>query len=154
MEKNEKIESVKSFFSDNGIVIPIAVGNAIDDVFLENEDLDGVDVYTSREKDDLQRDLSIKNEVYINVSKESSGNVMSSFTYYGNIEFSVSDKYFLKQEDELVDVLVDSFNREETVIDFSDWAVVLIETISFENKDYKKELNLKIYCPEIIEEVN
>lgn len=59
----EKFGMVTSYFDEIGVKIPTSVRNAIEDVFMENDDIGSVECYHAEDVEQFQTDLKLKNDV-------------------------------------------------------------------------------------------
>ena len=157
-ERNEKLETVRNYFKEMGVEIPISVMNAIEDVFDENDVVDNVDVYMKEDAETLLDDVSFKDIVTIDISGKSEGSRHNVFTYYGDVAFDENIMITLNKGDEIIDTLDDiksTFSTDDKEMNISrfdenDWAIILIEHITWEapcEKENRTNL-LVIYCPE------
>jgi hypothetical protein len=156
--RNEKLETIEKYFSEIGVEIPIPVKNAIEDVFDENDTIDNVDVYMKEDAESFLDDVSFKDIVSVDLSGKSFGSRHNTFTYYGDVVFDENLIITLNRNETLLETIEDvssPFTTEESPMNIShfdekDWAVVLIEHITWEapcEKEERKNL-LVIYCPE------
>jgi hypothetical protein len=146
---NEKFKQIIEFFKEEDIELPIDVNNAIEDVFNENDEVEKVDIYFRKDASVFEDDLRLSNTINAHVDKPSTGSVNAVFTYYGNIQYSLSEfirVYNNDQEEEEVTV-IDNLERP-SVLDQDSYAVVLVENIEWENGNLNREPHLYIYCPE------
>ena len=59
----EQFDAVLGYFSENNISVPTDVKNAIEDVFLENDVINGVECYHKEDLEQFQEDLTLENIV-------------------------------------------------------------------------------------------
>ena len=150
---NEKHQQILDYFNENDIDLPIAVKNAIEDVFNENDEIETVDIYFKDDYELLGEELKVINEVDAYVEKPSSGTVYVVITYYGEVEYSVSEFVNLYQGRDLLEDITHIDNRNAlTEANPSDYAVIIFEKLTWGNGTSKREPRLVIYCPEILEE--
>jgi hypothetical protein len=146
----EKHQKVLEFFNSNGVELPIDVANAIEDVFNENENIENVDIYFREDIDALETDLIIVNEVDAYLGIPSTGSIQNTFTYYGEIDYSVSEFVALyKDNGEIIEDITNINNQESpTKINPDLYAVVLIENVEWSEGNITRTPKLYIYCPE------
>ena len=158
MEKNEKLQAIQNFFDNAQIIIPTEVKNSLDDVFEENDenDIQGIDIYTKFDIDELLKDTFIDNWVNINLTEGSRGRITNTFTYYGaDVNFAIKEIYMLTAgKDDLPMESLQEFNNGllELQFDKESWLVLLLEHIEFGNGELNKKLELKVYVPKEIED--
>jgi hypothetical protein len=146
----EKLERTLLFFKDNNIELPIDVKNAIEDVFSENDNVNDVDIYFKEDVETLENDITISTEIDVYLDKQSSGTYHNIFTYYGEVEYSVSEFVKLyKSDDQILENITDIDNSSRlSKINQESYAVILIEFISWGEGNLEKKPRLFIYCPE------
>lgn len=153
----EKLNSVVDYFKQEDIELPIAVLNSITDVFEENDDIDNVEVYYKNDIEELLKVLHLKKNVFVYIKDTLSKGITSdTFTYYGDVECAYDELTQLLDKDENGEdiVLTEITNIEsgEAFVYKEDWAVILIETIKWENGVIDKKDNFIIYAPVIVDE--
>jgi len=147
---NDKHEKILKFFSESKIELPIDVANSIEDVFNENENIDDAVIYFREDLNELEADLIIVNEVDAYLDKPSSGSIQNTFTYYGDIDYSVSEFVSLYGEKERVVEIITAINNQElpSRIKPDSYAVILIENVEWGEGKITRKPILYIYCPE------
>lgn len=148
----EKFDAVINYFSDLKEPLPTEVKNAIEDVFLENENIEKVVCYYKEELDDLEKALTFKNDVEMYITGENNGITNNIWTYYGGAEYSLSETINLidKEKDEILEEISKLVNDENTKIDDpNSWNVILHELVEWDSTkgECKRTLTLHIYCP-------
>jgi len=151
----EKFNRTLIFFSENKIDLPIDVKNALEDVFNENEGIDDVDIYFKEDIEAMEDELIIINEVDAYLDKPSSGSIRNTFTYYGDIDYSVSEFTTLYEKDDRIIEEITKINNKDmpSKIDPSKFAIVLTENVTWGEGKMEKKLKLYIYCPESGEDI-
>lgn len=157
---NEKFEKVIDYFKSNSINLPTDVKNSIEDVFNENDEIENVQFYYKSELQDFQNDLRLNNIIKAYIDGFNTGIVHNTWTYYGQMDFSLSEYVALysrsknedgTETDELIEEITNIENKDVSRI-YSDkeYAIILYETISWETPTEapKRTLQLFIYCPE------
>lgn len=153
---NEKFNSTIEYFADNGIDLPTDVRNSIEDVFEENDSISEVLCYHKEDLADFEQDLTLRNEIHCFLNGSSNGFYSKTFTYYGDVTWSLSEVYDLDPgHDEPVETLLESTTDDLSVIDPKQYQVVMVETVTWdtENNEYSKKDVLHIYCPESGEDI-
>lgn len=149
----EKFQLVLNYFSDMGIEIPVSVRNSIEDVFMENDNVGGVECYHKEDLKVFESDMVIKNNIDITVNNGSTGEFYNVWTYYGEINYSYGEDYNLVDKDGNIIETISNIQSEldtSELINPNDWVVLLLEKLSW-NKDVdtpSREATLYIYCPE------
>jgi len=150
---NEKLKKILDFFKESQVTLPIDVNNALEDVFNENENIDDVDIYFREDAETFEEDLILANNVNADLKGPSTGSMNNVFTYYGEIDYSLSEFVRLVDGDNLIE--------EITIIDQLDvpsklnrevYAIVLVESVQWEKGETTRSPHLYVYCPEKIEE--
>lgn len=159
---NEKYEKIIDYFDGHDIVLPTEVKLALEDVFHENDSID--DVYSYHGKNELgafQEDLRLSNDVRIYLDGKSVGSIMNSYTYAGQVDFSLSEHVTLIKKDEktgteeIIEKIVDidRSNVDSMVYNEREYNVILIETVTWNTPGEPERNNtLYIYCPEELPE--
>ena len=147
---SDKLEKILEFFKSEKIELPIDVNNAIEDVFNENDTINNVDIYFREDANVFESDLLLENRVDAHLNKPSSGSVNAVFTYYGDIEYSLSEFVTLYNDENEVEEQITSIDNRDSHsrLDPDRYAVVLLEKITWENGKIERTPNLFIYCPE------
>jgi hypothetical protein len=145
---SEKLTKIYDFFNESKIELPTDVKNAIEDVFNENDGVEDVDIYFLEDSELFEKDLTLKNEVNAYLNSPSTGSSNNVFTYYGEIDFSLSEFVKLYDGETLLEEitridLADKFTK----VNESMFAVVLVERLKWEDGKLAKHLKLHIYCP-------
>lgn len=140
------------YFAEENIELPTEVKNAIEDVFLENDNIEGVECYHKEDLEQFQQDLTLTNFVSMSIKGNNNGETNNVWTYYGNVTYSLSEAIILVDEnDEVLEEISKLENPEQTILETpDDYAVVLLERVSWEseNEIITREPVLFIYCPE------
>ena len=145
VEKYEGLDE-ETFVSD--------VKNSIEDVFRENDTVSNIQCYFKPELKEFQHDLQLFNNIKMYVDGHSIGSTMSVFTYYGQMNFSLSERTELLERtpngDESVELITDIDNSEidSVVYDPNEYEVILYEVLTWNTPDKPvRTTNLFIYCP-------
>ena len=161
LTNNDKLRVVMNYFKEINITPPISVINAIEDVFNENDKIDNVDFYFKDGVQELQEDLTLSNEVNINLNGETNGVANDVFTYYGECNISLSEFTRLYLGEALIkDDITKVDNRDNiTTFNTEDYLIILIEQTKFSHKNgeignYSVEDKLMVYCPVDLEDEN
>lgn len=140
----------------NGVELPTDVQNAIEDVFMETDNIENVVCYYKNELESFRKDLTFTNKVDIYTDGSSNGTVFLSFTYYGQVEFSLSEHTTLLSKENgfasVVEKITDIDNSENlsNLYDSEEYNVILVEKLSWESPNKpKREDHLFIYCPDL-----
>lgn len=150
---NNKHEAILEIFNEYVIEIPIAVTNSFDDAFEENPEIELVDVYFRGDYELLGKDLQVINAVKAYIDHPSDGTSYNVFTYFGDIEYSVTEFVKLFDGEKLLEDITHIDNKNApTEVNPGEWAVVVFEKIEWGEGKYTKTPKLIIYCPEVIEE--
>jgi hypothetical protein len=146
----EKFIKTIEFFKEQNIELPTDVRNSIEDVFNENDSVNDVDIYFREDIDVLQSDLVLVNEVDAYLETPSSGTVANTFTYYGEVDYSLSELVNLYDKDDKVLLDITNIDNQEvsTRVNPDKYAVILIETTVWGEGKMEKKPKLFIYCPE------
>lgn len=150
---SDKLNKIREFFAESGVDLPIDVSNALEDVFNENDNIeDEVDIYFREDAEAFEEDLILANNVEAELKGPSKGSANNVFTYFGEIDYSLSEFVRLVDGEEVIE--------EITKIDQLDipsrlnrdmYAVVLIESVTWENSQVDRKTHLYIYCPESVD---
>lgn len=146
----EKFNSTISYFTDNNIPLPTDVKNAIEDVFRENDNIAEVLCYQKEDVDTFETDLTLTSEIHIHFNGNSYGSSSSVWTYYGGVEWSLSEiSDFDPDNGDPLEEIMQSISDQKSHIDEEQYQVILIEKMSWdtEKKFYEKKDTLYIYCP-------
>jgi predicted kinase len=146
----EKLEKILDFLKSEGVEVPTEVKNSIEDVFAENDNVENVDIYFKEDADLFGTDLTLINEVNSYLNLPSKGNYNNVFTYYGEIEYSLSEFVKLYDGDKLIDNIT-NVDKRDIPTDFrsSDFAVVLVERVKWEQSKLVRTPHLYVYCPQV-----
>lgn len=150
-----KFEELLGYFTENGITLPTDVRNAIEDVFHENDNVESVICYHIDEAEEFQNDLKLTNEVNMYITGKSSGVVNNVWTYYGGMQYSLSEYIRLLEENgTLIEDISKIENDEVSLLyNLKEYVVVLLEKVSWETPgNLTREQVLYIYCPESLDE--
>jgi hypothetical protein len=150
---SEKFEKIIEFFKENNIELPIDAKNALEDVFAENDKIDEVDLYFKDDAGLFGEDLILAKELKAYLNGPSEGVNKNVFTYYGEVDISMSEFVNLYDGDKKIEEItnIDQLDRP-TTINSSKYAIVLVETVKWKSTNIDKSLRLYVYCPEKIEE--
>jgi hypothetical protein len=151
---SEKLTKILDFYSENNIDIPIDVKNALEDVFSENDKVDEVDLYFKDDAALFGEDLILAKELKAYLNAPSEGVNKNVFTYYGEVEISMSEFFNLYDGEKKIEEItnIDQLDTPTKIINKSQYAIVLVETVSWKAGKVEKSLRLSMYCPEKIEE--
>jgi hypothetical protein len=151
MEMEEKFKKIVEFFAGRNIDIPTDVRNAIEDVFKENDSINDVDIYFREDVELLETDLILLKEIDAYLTEPSSGSVDDVYTYYGEINYSVSEFYNLyddRKSDKLLTEVVNIDNQNGlSSVNKDQWAAVMVETNKWNESKIEKKQRVFIYCP-------
>jgi hypothetical protein len=145
----EKHQRLLEFFKEQGVELPIDVSNALEDVFNENDGIDDVDVYFKEDADLFGDELVLVNDVKAQLKGPSEGKSNNVFTYYGEVDYSLSEFVKLMDGDKVVEDItnVDQIDMPTTV-NKSMFAIVLVEAVEWKNTSMTRKPKLYIYCPQ------
>lgn len=149
----EKFNAVCNYFETQDITIPTEVKNAIEDVFLENDNIMGVECYHQEDIDQFQDDLTLVNNVKMFLNGHNEGTLNNIWTYYGNTSYSFSEKIVLCDDEgnKIEDISTTEAEEPTTIFTPNEWVVTLYEVVNWnsENEGEKltRETKLYIYCP-------
>lgn len=149
-ENKKKYTQVKEYFSSLGIIIPIDVGNSLEDAFEENDTIETVNLYFKDSYSDLINDLKISKNVTSIVGKPGKGNVDLTYTYYGEVDWSMSEYTNLYDENEKKIEEITYINNEEknTYVNPDIAAIIVIEKLTWDENGYSRKPTLYIYFPQ------
>jgi hypothetical protein len=147
----EKLEKTLDFFKQQNIILPTDVSNALEDVFSENDNVNDVDIYFKEDIELLQSDLVLVNEVNAYLEGPSNGSINNTFTYFGEVDYSLSEYVNLYDKDDKVLLNITNINNEEamTNVNPEKYAVILIEGVVWGESKIEKTPKLFIYCPQL-----
>lgn len=136
--------------------LPIAVKNAISDIFDENDDINennlDINIYKLQDIDELNNDMF----AHTNIKISDSGCVNLSFTkayshynkyqfkYNESIKFIVNEDDYEKEEEIIISELEQNTNK---LLDPNDYLVYLLEEHNFAENLYNKHYYIIIYMP-------
>lgn len=145
----EKHQRLLEFFKEQGVELPIDVNNALEDVFNENDGIEDVDVYFKEDADLFGDELVLVNDVKAQLKGPSEGKSNNVFTYYGEVDYSLSEFVKLMDGDKVLEDItnVDQLDMPTTV-NRSMFAIVLIEAVEWKNGTSSKRPKLYVYCPQ------
>jgi len=147
----EKFEKVLNYFNDLNIEVPTEVKNAIEDVFMENDDIKSVDIFHIEDIESFQETFTLVNDVKMWKTGKNIGQTNNVWTYYGDITYSLSESILLLDEyDQTLEVISKLENNVPTTVnDPNSYAVVFLEKVNWnsEKKEYSRDQKLSIYCP-------
>lgn len=139
------------YFEEENIILPTEVRNSIEDVFLENDNIEGVECYHREDLEQFQEDLTLTNFVSMSINGYNNGETNNVWTYYGNLTYSLSEAIILVDEnDEVLEEVSKLENPESTTVETpNNYAVVLLEKVNWisETKSISRHPILFIYCP-------
>ena len=135
-----------------GIVIPTAVKNSIEDVFLENDNVDEVICYHKEEASEFEKDLQVNNELNLIINNKHHGSITNVWTYYGEMVYHYSELYHLTDSNgNSIETISELDSNEPTsIINPNDWVISLFEVISWgtdDTKELSRKTTLYVYCP-------
>jgi hypothetical protein len=145
---NEKFERLLNFFKEQNVELPTDVRNAVEDVFNENDNVDDVDVYFKEDVSLFEEDIVLINEVTVYLNAPSKGSTNNVFTYYGEVDFSLSEFTKLYDGENLLEEItkVDQLDTASRV-NPDMFAVVLVESVKWESGKIARKPHLHVYCP-------
>jgi len=146
----DKHKKVLEFFEQRNISLPIDVGNAIEDVFNENNNIENIDIYFQEDLEILENDIIITNEVNVYLDRPSSGSIQNIFTYYGDVDYSISEFVILYEKDDIIIESITSIDNRnnQTSVKKDMYAIILIETVEWTAGTITRIPKVYIYCPE------
>jgi hypothetical protein len=145
---SDKLKKIYEFFEESKVELPIDVKNAMEDVFTENDGVEDVDIYFLEDSELFEQDLTLKNEVNVYLNSPSKGSSNNVFTYYGEIDFSLSEFVRLYDGETLLEEITRiDLSESPSKLNDSMYAVVLIERLKWEDGKLARHLKLHIYCP-------
>ena len=150
----EKLEIVLESLKSEKPDLPTSIKNAIEDVFSEFDNISDVIIYHLNDLDDFQNDIRLFNKVDIDMRGKHTGLTNNTWTFYGDIEHSLTEHINLVDEDGIIEEISTlEPDRPAYVVNPADWVVLVWEKVSWDAdpKENKKELNrdvqLYIYAP-------
>lgn len=151
----EKLKQIQEFFKENGLEPSIEVSNALGDVFSENDEdtIDQVNIYYRSDLEEFCKDMTLQMQAIIRLNGPSEGQCHSVYTYFGEMEISLSEfvKLYnnINGEDRLIEDItnIDNSGVMTKVLNPDSFIVTLLETTTWENNQYRVIRDLKIYCP-------
>lgn len=151
---SEKFNAVLGYFNDLRINLPTEVKNSLEDVFQENDNIESVEVYHPEDRDAFQSDLKLFNDVTLSMAGTNEGSIMNVWTYYGDVQFSLTEKTVLLDENgELLETISDLDNSDTPSIlnSSEDFAIILLEKTQWKSSEKERKFErhpcLYIYCP-------
>ena len=144
----EKLKKIKDYFSQNDVNLPIDVNNALEDVFNENDEIEDGEVYFKEDAELFEDDLILANELNVDYKGPSKGSINNVFTYYGEVDFSLSEFVSLVDGDKVIEEItrIDQLDRPSQ-LNAEMFAIVLIEKVSWQDGELERVPHLYIYCP-------
>lgn len=143
---------LSGYFESIGVEVPTSVCNAIEDVFMENDNIETVECYHIEDLDQFQKDLRLENTIELTVDGPHLGNTHNVWTYYGDVEYSYSEFTTLRNNDgDVVEKVSEISNDNDTIVnDRKDWIVTLVESVNWGSgsEGVERNLTLYIFCPE------
>lgn len=149
MARDKNFEKIFDWFNAESIKLPIAVKNAIEDVFDENDDVDEeIYLYMPEDISSFEEDLTLTNRVNVYVNKPSDGQVVEVFTYYGDVDYVLNEIVTLRNEDgsEISNITNLVYHDQSSTINPDKWAVVLVRTYTWKDGEINSILRLHLYC--------
>lgn len=145
----EKHQRLLEFFKDEGVELPIDVSNALEDAFNENDGIEDVDVYFKEDGELFGEELVLVNDVKAQLKGPSEGKSNNVFTYYGEVDYSLSEFVKLMDGEKVIEDItnVDQLDMPTTV-NRSMFAIVLVEAVEWKNGASSKKPKLYVYCPQ------
>lgn len=151
----EKLKQIQEFFKDNGIEPSTEVSNAIADVFSENDEslIDQVNIYYRSDLEEFCKDMTLQMQTIARLNGPSEGQAHSVYTYFGEMEISLSESVRLYNningEDRLIEEITNIDNSEimTKVLNPNSFIITLLETTTWSDNQYQIVRDLKIYCP-------
>ena len=145
----EKHQRLLEFFKEQGVELPIDVNNALEDVFNENDSVEDVNIYFKEDADLFGEDLILVNDVKAQLKGPSEGKSNNVFTYYGEVDYSLSEFVKLMDGDKVLEEVtnVDQIDAA-TTINQSMFAIVLIERVEWKDAKISKKAEMYVYCPQ------
>lgn len=150
---NQKFEAVVGYFEDLNIDLPYDVKNSIEDVFRENDEIEDVQCYHAEDAEQFGIDLAPQNIVIMNTNGGHSGESVSFFTYYGEVEHDLLEQIILYEGEEVHTEIskIDGTGRSK-ILDVNDYIVILVERTVWDNSTPDSNIltlqrTLMIYCP-------
>jgi len=152
---NEKLQKTLEFFKAENIELPTDVKNALEDVFSENDNINDVDIYFKDDIDILEGDLILTNEVNAYLTKPSAGSVNNTFTYFGDVDYSLSELVNLYDDNDNLLVDITNINNQQapSKINPDSYAIILVENVAWNEGTLEKKPKLFIYCPQKSSEI-
>ena len=130
---------------------PIAVKNAISDVFDENDDLTAdnldINIYKKQDIDELNLDMKVFTNIDIDIDDNiTKFSFVKVYSYYSKYQFRYNEsiKCVANNDNITISELEQSNNK---LLDVNDYLVCLLEEHSFDGMLYSKKYNLMIYLP-------
>lgn len=145
-----KFDNTIQYFTDNNIPLPIDVKNAIEDVFMENDNVEEVLCYQKEDLETFEEDLTLTTEIHVHFNGNSQGSYSDVWTYYGGVEWSLSEiSDFNRDNGDPVEDITNSISNTKSTINPEEYQVILIEKTNWDTntKEYTKKDTLYIYCP-------
>lgn len=152
-QKNqEAFQMLHNLFTSNNIKIPEIVNEKIVAAFEEN-DFDGelddpINIYFRANENDFIEDVKTSTTIDIELGKLSSGTIFSHYNYYGNTKVSYSEQILLENNGQIIEEISNIPEKAKTSFNVNDWAVLVIEEVSFLDGELSRIPRLYIYCPE------
>jgi hypothetical protein len=156
---NAITESLKKklfdYLAKANVSIPGSVETSINQVFDENtftsDDDNIINVYDKNELEDFEQETMMLTQLNVQVrGGNSSGDVLSKYTYYGNLETTgaYSENIAMYDGETLVEQVRLIEPKTTNHLDNpNDWCVVLIEEKVFEMGNYEVTPRLYVYVP-------
>ena len=149
--ENELLKKqVLDYFTSNKIEVPEEIQKHIDSVFNEFEfdQEDSVNIYFQEDLELFESDLTVNNINNVHIDGVSNGVYTGTYTYTENIEYIINEKTELYSGNEAIETLVDIASDERSTIESpADWAVVVLETITYGDGEFTRIPRLYIYSP-------
>lgn len=147
----DKFNKVLEYFRELDIEVPTEVKNAIEDVFMENDNVESVECFHPEDIESFQNTLKLVNDVKMWADGKNIGQTNNVWTYYGDMRYSLSETIvLLDKNDQLLEEISKLENNEPTTVnDPTSYAVVFLEKVKWnsEKAEYSRTQELYIYCP-------
>ena len=137
--------------------MPTEVKNALQDVFEETDDIENVLSYFKEDLDELTKEMRLSTVVNLTLDGKSNGKMTDTWTYYGDIDFSLNEDINIVNENgESIQLITKTENEDPGIIyNKEDWAIILFEDVSWDSRKsdkIEKTPVIAIYCPNQLEE--
>jgi hypothetical protein len=146
----EKFKKTVDYFKSQKIDLPESVVDSIQEAFEENDKIKNVKVYFKNDVADFAAEIFINNYAKIKLDGTSSGSITETFTYYGNIDYGMSENVDLFDKDDKEKLEVSKYENgiTTTIENPEDYVIMVAETSSWNAPGTMTvEDTLNIYCP-------